>query len=84
MKIKHWAGYGCVNGKKMPDYGSHVDVVITGDHEWGLEPRYFDKGDWERWLGKRFHIGDFDRVETTVVWVNGHEAMKVSFIREVW
>ena len=60
MKVKHWAGYGCVNAKKMIDYGDSVDVIVTGDHEQGLEPRYFNNRDWDRWLGKRFHIGEFD------------------------
>jgi hypothetical protein len=49
MKIKHFAGYGCVEAKKISlnrttlidDYGCAIDAVIlkvrvTGFHEWGL------------------------------------------------
>lgn len=84
-KIKHWAGYGCVKAFKTEDYGTSVDVIVMGNHERGLEPYYFTNYDWERWLGNRFHIGKFDRVETRVVWNDStnEEAMQVRFIREV-
>lgn len=82
MRVKHWAGYGCVNARKLEDYGYHVDVLVTGNHERGLEPRYFTNYDWERWLGKRFHIGEFKRVETRCIWNGDTEAMQVRFIRE--
>lgn len=82
MRVKHWAGYGCVEAKKLNDYGTHVKVLVTGNHEMGLEPRYFDNRDWERWLGKRFHIDSFDRVEVTGTYVHDIEAMTVTFYRE--
>lgn len=83
MKVKHWAGYGCVNAKKLNDYGTHTSVLVMGNHEQGLEPRYFDNRDWERWLGNRFHIHDFTRVETTVAWSDTakQETMQVTFWR---
>ena len=68
MKIKHWSGYGCVNGRKIEDIGDHIDVLITGNHEQGLEPRYFNGRDWERWLGKRYHISDIYCYETVTRW----------------
>ena len=83
MKVKHWAGYGCIEAKKLNDYGSHVKVLVSGNHEQGLEPRYFDNRDWERWLGKRFRIGGFTRVETQVAWSDKTrtETMLVTFWR---
>ena len=44
MKLKHFAGYGTVNAKKVSlvDNGDTtiLTVLVTGDHEWGLYPGY--------------------------------------------
>ena len=44
MKLKHFAGYGAVNAKKVSlvDNGDTtiLTVLVTGDHEWGLYPSY--------------------------------------------
>lgn len=62
MKIKHWAGYGCVEAKKIDDHkvrdteGERVlSVQVTGNHECGLIRE--DTYDLERWLLKRFKRG---------------------------
>lgn len=60
MRIKHWAGYGTVNAKKVTDYHHCryarkfrvIQIEITGDHERGL-CRY-DGYDIHHWLGKYF------------------------------
>lgn len=80
-KIKHWSGYGCVKAKKMIDFGTHVDVMVMGEHEQGLEPRYFNTGDWMRWLGDRFHIEDVDHVKAVTTYYPT-EAMMVTFYRK--
>lgn len=60
MRIKHWAGYGCIEGKKIStsrrNGKRYATIELSGNHEQGLMPRYFDFRDWERWLGKRFHL----------------------------
>ena len=52
MKIKHFAGYGCVNAKKISDKDGNLVVEVVGDHEWGL--RRTDEYDVFNWLVKRF------------------------------
>ena len=62
MKIKHFAGYGTVNAKKIGAknegtniYGEPMKVVVievSGNHEWGLERD--DTYDIYNWLVKRF------------------------------
>ena len=84
MRIKHWAGYGCVNAKtnyrKNYKNGTTVTTVeVWGNHERGLEPRYFDKQDWERWLGKRFRLNKITYVCTDVFYENDVEHMVVTF-----
>lgn len=62
MKVKHWAGYGTLNAKalrKGPDYKT---IELSGNHEQGLIPRYWNIDDWVRWLGKRFGIAKADYV----------------------
>lgn len=56
MKVKHWSGYGCVEAKTVRRGGGQVAIEVWGNHERGLEPRYFDNRDWQRWLGKRFRV----------------------------
>lgn len=57
MKIKHFAGYGTVNARKLKletvDGKTTLVVEVTGDHEWGLVRRndpYLIK----HWLVERF------------------------------
>lgn len=52
MKIKHFAGYGCVNAKKISDKDGILIVEVKGNHEWGL--RRTDRYDVFNWLVKRF------------------------------
>ncbi len=57
MRIKHFAGYGSVEAKKtstrkLPDGTRELVVMVTGNHEWGLERN--DRYDLFRWLVKRF------------------------------
>jgi len=56
MKIKHFAGYGCVNAKKLSKKTikgkTELKVEVTGNHEWGLYRR--DIYDLKRWLIDRF------------------------------
>ena len=61
MKIKHFAGYGSVEAKKVSktafkdEYGekkTKLVVSVKGDHEWGLVRD--DIYDAKRWLFDRF------------------------------
>lgn len=52
MKIKHFAGYGTVEAKKMPNNGATLHIRVSGNHEWGL--RRDDEYDLFNWLIKRF------------------------------
>ena len=84
MKVKHWAGYGCVEARCTVRAPHVVVVEVTGDHEQGLEPRYFTNADWMRWLGRRFNVGDkLDVVEVQSRWdfVDKKDHMKVMFWR---
>lgn len=36
MRIKHWAGYGCVNARKVKDPCVTLHIKVEGDHEQGL------------------------------------------------
>ena len=82
MKVKHWAGYGSVEARCLRRSPREVVIELCGNHERGLDPMYFTTYDWYRWLGKRFHIGEFKRVETRCIWNGDTEAMQVRFIRE--
>lgn len=52
MRVKHWAGYGCVNMKKIKDKYHTLHVRVSGNHECGLERN--DLYDAYNWLVKRF------------------------------
>lgn len=52
MRIKHWAGYGCVNAQRIKNASCTLHVRVQGDHERGL--RRDDDYDLFYWLVKRF------------------------------
>lgn len=61
MKIKHFAGYGSVDAKKISKlsytnvYDEKVTILrvqVKGNHEWGLVRK--DSYDLYNWLVKRF------------------------------
>lgn len=56
MKIKHFAGYGCVNAKKVSktikDGIVTMTIEVSGNHEWGL--RRDDTYDCYNWLLEKF------------------------------
>ncbi len=58
MRIKHWAGYGCIQGERIgkitknPDGDSSIHIRLSGNHECGLERDY--TYDIETWLLPRF------------------------------
>ena len=56
MKIKHFAGYGYVNARKLVkdvrDGKTTLVIEVVGDHEWGVYRD--DKHDLKRWLIDRF------------------------------
>lgn len=84
MKIKHWAGYGCVEGVCIARGKDCVTVELWGNHEQGLKPRYFDARDWDRWLGTRFKVGRFDKVDCIEWWSerDKKDHMEVTFWKE--
>ena len=53
MKIKHWAGYGCVSARKAKDSNPFtLHIHVEGDHERGLIRE--DEYDLYYWLVRRF------------------------------
>jgi hypothetical protein len=56
MRIKHWAGYGCVEATKGKTYpcgdGKVVEVLVKGNHERGLDRPFHDVYCFEKWLGR--------------------------------
>ena len=57
MRIKHFAGYGCVNAIKVKNVKTgentkQIVIKVSGNHEWGLYRN--DKYDIYNWLVKRF------------------------------
>lgn len=52
MRIKHWAGYGCVDAKRIKNASCTLHVRVHGDHECGL--RRDDDYDLFNWLVRRF------------------------------
>lgn len=52
MKLKHWAGYGTVVAKRIPNASCTLHVHVEGDHERGL--RRDDEYDLFNWLVRRF------------------------------
>ena len=68
MRVKHWAGYGCVEAKHTYKSEDVNTIEVIGNHERGLLPHHFDTRDWDRWLGKRFHLKPAYRVLTNELW----------------
>ncbi len=52
MFIKHFAGYGKVEAKKIEDKACTLHVKVAGNHEWGLVRE--DEYDLFVWLVKKF------------------------------
>jgi len=53
MKIKHFAGYGCVSARKVKDGTPFtLHIRVEGNHEWGIARE--DEYDLYRWLVCRF------------------------------
>lgn len=54
MKVKHWAGYGCVNIKKIKDKNHTLHVKVSGNHECGVVRDKTYAYDLYNWFVKRF------------------------------
>ena len=66
MKIKHFAGYGCVNARRINDGAAKLHIRVEGIHEQGLIRS--DSYDLYNWLVKRF-----DRsVPDVTTWLKSH------------
>lgn len=61
MRIKHFAGYGSVNAKKIADKAHTLHIKVTGNHEWGIVRK--DDYDLFNWLVKRFDKNQKDYLE---------------------
>lgn len=72
MRIKHFAGYGCVNAFRIKDKECDLHIQVVGNHEWGIERN--DTYDAFRWLVKRFkrNIGEDDRIIKEMKTVSGY------------
>ena len=57
MRIKHFAGYGCINAKKLKHETKNgvttLIINVYGDHECGLKPYIIE--DAIKWLAARFY-----------------------------
>lgn len=71
MKIKHWAGYGCVTARKIKDPGCTLHIRVSGNHECGL--RRDDPYDLCNWLVKRFDKS----VTDTIAWIHSHPIVDI-------
>lgn len=74
MRIKHWAGYGTIDCKKslkkLNDQ-TILTVILTGNHERGLERR--DHYDLFNWYVKRF-----DKSQTDFsCWMHQHPEIEI-------
>ena len=66
MRIRHWAGYGCVNARRINDGAAKLHIRVEGIHEQGLIRS--DSYDLYNWLVKRF-----DRsVPDVTTWLKSH------------
>ena len=61
MKIKHFAGYGTVEAKRINDRKCKLHIHVEGNHEWGLHRE--DEYDLFNWLVKRFDKSQKDYIE---------------------
>lgn len=64
MRIKHFAGYGSVNARKLGkteiNGTCNLTVEITGLHEWGLTRPFHDPHLIYNWIVKRYDKRDID------------------------
>ena len=63
MKIKHWAGYGCVTAKRVKNGDHTLHVRVVGNHERGLKPLFRDTA--YDWLVHRFDKSAPERYDPT-------------------
>lgn len=68
MRIKHFAGYGTIEAKKISkttkDNTTVLSVLVTGDHEQGLIPHYIIPGEptnYSDYTIKKWIIDRFDK-----------------------
>lgn len=61
MRLKHWAGYGFVDARKVSLTKDKLVVRVVGSHERGLERD--DRIDVFNWLVKRFDKSRKDWME---------------------
>lgn len=68
MKIKHFAGYGSIDAKKISKVTTNnttiLSVLVTGDHEQGLIPAYIIPGQptlYSDYVIKKWLIDRFDK-----------------------
>lgn len=61
MKIKHWAGYGCVTARKVKSNPYVLHIRVEGNHEWGIVRE--DEYDLFNWLVRRFDKDILDYAE---------------------
>lgn len=61
MKIKHYAGYGTVEIKRINttkfDGRKAITVAVYGNHEYGLLRPFYDPWCIHNWIGKKFAKG---------------------------
>ena len=72
MKIKHWAGYGCVNARRIAkDHSVRLHIVVTDNHEWGIVRD--DEYTLWNWLVRRFEKDVADYAE----WHRMHPQIRI-------
>lgn len=73
MKIKHWAGYGCVDVKVVGKGKNYKAVEITGNHEWGLDRHdEYCIGNWlKRFIPKGMAFDDYSVLSNGYKEING-------------
>ena len=54
MRIKHFAGYGCVNARRIKDNTATLHVRVEGNHEQGVTLPSWQTYLLYNWLVRRF------------------------------
>lgn len=75
MRIKHWAGYGTIEAKKLGyleynEHGRYITIYTRGMHERGLVRD--DGYDLEQWLLKKHFAKDCKRLTDYKVICRGY------------
>lgn len=73
MKIKHWAGYGCVNARKVNDGSCTLHIRVEGNHEQGVMLCNWQTYELYNWLVRRFD----KKVQDASMWIHSRPIIDI-------